>query len=632
MAYSRPDVYIEEILNAEPVNAGVSTAVPAFLGVTESGPANTPILINSIEEFKRVFGKALLTEPLFYSVRSFFQNGGSSCYVVRLVSQSATTGVSPSATPRSVSINSSASTPTPLMKVRAGYRGVFSYGDTLNDLAVSISLSSRFVSKYVAGSSNDLAADAVSGDLLIKLKSITGIVAGATLKITTDVGGAATATFVKVASTESIIESGALTHIVNLSSALSAALTASDSKVEVMEYDLTVYKASEPVESWRYLSMDPDADLYIETVINDSETGSRFITVEDLLPTSAMSLKVVSSTDLSAASLSLSLGGGNEVLGLVVSDIVGSESNPIGLQSLAARENINLLCVPPSLESGVITSAMLPQIHAAMLDFCGSRMNMFAILDTPAGLLPTASGGGSVGQFRTDTLGADSFWGALYFPHIVVQKEGNRRSRVTVPPSGAVAGLFARNDAAPLPSGSIASAPAGYGDRGMIKGAIGLESVVGETAHGHLNLLGVNCMRRIITESGLPEFNLLGARTLSSTSDFRYVNVRRMLTFIEQSSKRIARPYLFAANGPQTWDSLNSQLKNFLSSLFRAGQLAGNSEAQAFFVKIDASNNTPEKMRDGIMSVDVGVALLRPAEFIVFTFQQSASNGFNVQE
>ena len=631
MAYSRPDVYIEEILNAEPVNAGVSTAVPAFLGIAESGPANTPILINGVEEFKRVFGGPLSTEPLFYSVRSFFQNGGSSCYVVRLISQAAVESI---ASPRNATLSNDQVSDTDLVKVRAGYRGVFAYGDSLDDISVKVSLSTRFVSKYVQGSSDDLTANAASGDLQIKLKSITGITAGATLKITQSATApsASDIVVVKVASTESALVGGVLQHIVTLSSPLSAPLTAADSKVQVLEYDLTVIKDNAEVESWKYLSLDPDADLYIETVINDSEVGSRFIAVEDLKPSAVLSLKVISSANLAASSIALDEGGGNEVLGLALSDIIGSESEPSGLQSLAARDNINLLCVPPSLAGGAITESMVPKIHAAMLEFCGSRMNMFAILDTPAGLTASASGSGSVGAFRTDTLGADSFWGALYFPHIVVLKEGNTRARLSVPPSGAVAGLFARNDGRPAPAGSIASAPAGYGDRGALKGVVGLEVQVGETAHGDLNVLGVNCMRRIITEAGLPEFNLLGARTLSSRTDFRYVNVRRMLTFIEQSSKRIARPYLFATNGPQTWALLQTQISNFLGSLFRAGQLAGNSEAQAFFVKIDASNNTPEKVREGIMSVDVGVALLRPAEFIVFTFQQSASNGFNVQE
>lgn len=631
MAYSRPDVYIEEILNAEPVNAGVSTAVPAFLGIAESGPANTPILINGVEEFKRVFGGPLSTEPLFYSVRSFFQNGGSSCYVVRLISQAAVESI---ASPRNTTLSNDQVSDTDLVKVRAGYRGVFAYGDSLDDISVKVSLSTRFASKYVQGSSDDLTANAASGDLQIKLKSITGITAGATLKITQSATSpsASDIVVVKVASTESALVGGVLQHIVTLSSPLSAPLTAADSKVQVLEYDLTVIKDNAEVESWKYLSLDPDADLYIETVINDSEVGSRFIAVEDLKPSAVLSLKVISDANLSASSIALDEGGGNEVLGLALSDIIGSESEPSGLQSLAARDNINLLCVPPSLAGGAITESMVPKIHAAMLEFCGSRMNMFAILDTPAGLTASASGSGSVGAFRTDTLGADSFWGALYFPHIVVLKEGNTRARLSVPPSGAVAGLFARNDGRPAPAGSIASAPAGYGDRGALKGVVGLEVQVGETAHGDLNVLGVNCMRRIITEAGLPEFNLLGARTLSSRTDFRYVNVRRMLTFIEQSSKRIARPYLFATNGPQTWALLQTQISNFLGSLFRAGQLAGNSEAQAFFVKIDASNNTPEKVREGIMSVDVGVALLRPAEFIVFTFQQSASNGFNVQE
>jgi hypothetical protein len=188
-------------------------------------------------------------------------------------------------------------------------------------------------------------------------------------------------------------------------------------------------------------------------------------------------------------------------------------------------------------------------------------------------------------------------------------------------------------DAVAPPQGSVSTAPAGYGESGLVKGIKGIEVNVADADHGALNLLGINVLRKVNnTGAGLPGVIILGARTLSSTSDFRYVNVRRMMTFVEQTVKAAARPYLFKNNGPDTWGRLTNDINSILGGFFAAGQLAGNSEAESFFVKIDATNNSPEDLRNGILNAEIGLALLRPAEFIIFRFSQSAGSGATVQE
>ena len=624
MAYSRPDIYIEEILSSDQASQGVSTSVAAFYGFTARGPAFTPILVRGVDEFRRVFGGEYNSEALFYSVRSFFENGGSACYVVRMKTALST------ATARNITLDNDAGSPAGLLKFTAGFRGLDCVGDDYASVGVKASLSTRFVSSWVSGSVSDLTDDAAIGDTALRLQSINGITPNSVIKVLEDVGGTPVSHFAVVKSTESFLESGSIVHQVNLTSALTAAIASADAKVTVLEYDLSVEDGSEVVESWSNLSLNPDADNYIETIINDSQTGSRFVNVEDLIGGSVFSSKVIGSA-LGASQL-LSAGGGDETVSPAIADFVGDSNARTGFYAISGLDSVNLLCVPPSFSGGRIGSSLIPSIHNAMLAFCAERMNLFAILDTPAELTASESGANSVGDFRKGTLGVDSYWGALYYPHIKVPRDGVNGT-LTLAPSGAVAGIYARMDAVAPPQGSVSTAPAGYGESGLVKGIKGIEVNVADADHGALNLLGINVLRKVNnTGAGLPGVIILGARTLSSTSDFRYVNVRRMMTFVEQTVKSTARPYLFKNNGPDTWGRLTNDINSILGGFFAAGQLAGNSEAESFFVKIDATNNSPEDLRNGILNAEIGLALLRPAEFIIFRFSQSAGSGATVQE
>lgn len=625
MAYSRPDIYIEEILSSDQASQGVSTSVAAFYGFTERGPTFTPVLIRSVDEFRRTFGGEYNSEALFYSVRSFFENGGSNCYVVRMKTALST------ATARSVSLDNNETVPQTLLKFTAGFRGSECLGDSYSTVQVNASLSGRFVSSWVLSTSSDMTADAALGDEKILLQSINGITPNAVLMIEEGASsGTATKHYAVVKSTESYLSGSSIVHAVNLTSGLTSAITSTDVKVTVLEYDITVQDKGETVESWRYLSFNQDADNYIETIINDSQTGSRFVKVEDLLAsTPSYAVKVLAS---SSAYSSLSTGGGDETVSPSVSDFIGSSDDRTGFYAISGLDSVNLLCVPPSFANGRIGSSLIPSLHNAMLAFCAERMNLFAILDTPADLLPISTGVNSVGDWRKASLGVDSYWGALYYPHIKVPRDGVNGT-LTLAPSGAVAGIYARMDAVAPPQGSVSTAPAGYGESGIVKGIKGIEVNVDDAVHGDLNLLGINVLRKVNnTGNGLPGVIVLGARTLSSTSDFRYVNVRRMMTYVEQSVKTISKPYLFKNNGPETWSRLTNEISSLLNNFFLAGQLAGNTSNESFFVKIDSTNNSAEDLRNGILNAEIGLALLRPAEFIIFRFSQSAGSGATVQE
>ena len=625
MAYSRPDIYIEEVSTPDTTGTGVTTSIPAFLGATERGPSDKPTLITSMQDFKRVFGGVVANEPLFYSVRSFFQNGGASCYVVRIYS-AASNPIAANET-----INNTAA--TGLLKFSFGYRGDEVYGTAGVGYKVKLRLSSNFNSAYVQATTYDVKADATTGDLTLQVSSVNGIKAGSVINVVDTVAGAATDNHLIVKSVSSVVESGVLKHYVELTSALAADIDAIDSQIHVLEYSLKVLDQSGvEVESWTGLNLNPDSDEYIETIVNDSEVGSRYVIVEDLIPAGAMSAKEIAAAVLSASYDMLDNDGGSELTNFAIGDLIGTSINKRGIQSLNGKTTISLLCVPPSLAAGgILTTALMPQVHAEMLSFCGARMNMFAVLDAPIGRNADATDAAGIGAYRTSSLGVDSHWGALYYPHLVVRKESSKQT-IQIPPSGAVAGVYARVDSISPPSGGISTSPAGQGEFGLIKEVVGLERNPTDAEHGALNVLGVNCLRNVNRANGsLPGTLVLGARTLSSTTDFRYINVRRMMTFIEQNVKQIARPSLFRNNGSRLWASLTTDIESFLSGLFANGELAGNTEKESFFVKIDKTNNPNENIQQGILIAEIGVAILRPAEFMVFRFSQSQT-GTTIEE
>lgn len=614
MAYTRPDVYIEEILTPELAPQGVSTSIASFVGATLRGPSDKAIFVDSFDAFKRIFGDtAVADEPIFYSVRSFFENGGAGCYIVRAVSASQVGGANPIASPANTTINNEAS--AGFLKFSAGYRGSDSFGASGKDISVKVS---------EIGVETTTSATFAQGDTSLKVVSASGISEGDIVVVAGTVNALANTEYLKVSSIESdVTAGGTITRTLNFTSAVdfggNHTLPAGGS-VKVMAYDLEVLVDAEQVEAYDRLSVDPESDLYFETILNDEQVGSEYIKVEDLKASSSIlsNNKEIASGSLDSA-IALSTDGQDELTNFAIGTDLQN-----ALDTLDAKDAVNLLCVPTSLDSttGIFPASKSQQVHILMLNYVKNRMDMFAILDAPSGKTAGASGSGSIGDFVKNDLGLDSYWGAMYYPHIKVPQTLGKSKTITIPPSGAIAGLYSRVDAIGAPTGGVSSAPAGFGDFGRIESISGLEVEVSEAQHGALNAMGVNCLRIVDRGRDGVSVNVLGARTLSSGLDFRYINVRRMMNFIEKRVKGIGEASLFRNNGPVLWASLTSQIESFLTKRFEAGELAGNTLDQAFYVKIDSTNNTADNIKQGILVGEIGVALLRPAEFIVFKFSQ----------
>ncbi len=210
-------------------------------------------------------------------------------------------------------------------------------------------------------------------------------------------------------------------------------------------------------------------------------------------------------------------------------------------------------------------------------------------------------------------------YGAFYFPWIEVadplQPAG---TRISVPPSGHLAGIYARSDA----QRGVHKAPANE----VILGALGVHYRVSKILQGSLNPQGVNCIRPF---DGTVK--VWGARSLASDPagdpEWQYVNVRRLFNFLRESIDQGTQWVVFEPNSPELWAKIRRNITAFLTTVWASGALFGNTAAEAFFVRCDETTNPPEVRELGQVVTEIGVAVVKPAEFVVFRISQWAGPG-----
>jgi phage tail sheath protein FI len=213
-----------------------------------------------------------------------------------------------------------------------------------------------------------------------------------------------------------------------------------------------------------------------------------------------------------------------------------------------------------------------------------------------------------------NTAGYDSKFAALYYPWIEVMDPLTNKPMM-VPPSGHVAGLWCRTDA----TRGVHKAPANE----IVMGANGLGFQVTHAEQGGLNKVGINCIRAFPGRG----IRVWGARTMSSDPEWRYINVRRLFNFVERSIEQGTQWVVFEPNDPQLWARIRRDVGAFLTSLWREGMLFGANPTEAFFVKCDEELNPSVERDNGRLLIDVGLAPVKPAEFVIFRLSQYAGGG-----
>jgi hypothetical protein len=319
---------------------------------------------------------------------------------------------------------------------------------------------------------------------------------------------------------------------------------------------------------------------------------------------------VIGSGIIPAVIASVQLTGGNDGLtGLNSTDFLGDESSQTGLHAFDVIDDINIVAMPD--RAGDRTAII------GGLNYCQNRKDCFFIADPPKGCDPMTVDGfkkGTIAPYIGNAF--NNSYGALYYPWVIINDPRTGRTR-DMPPSGAVAGTYAHTDTVR----GVHKAPAGIIE-GYLDSVSGIERIITKSEHDGLNPGGINVIRSFPT-SGIC---IWGARTLSADPEWRYLNIRRLFLFLEESIDKGSQWVVFEPNSPALWGSVKRNLTAFLLRVWRDGALFGSTPEEAFFVKVDAENNPEEVRNAGQLIIDVGVAPVRPAEFVIIRITQKTQS------
>lgn len=586
--YLRPDVYVEEVVGAVQPIEGVGTTTAGFVVVSEMGPIDEATLVTSMAQYERIFGGAYAPSGFgrcygYHAVRGFFENGGKRAYIVRVQHRSSGAITAVKATK---ALNDTQGSPVLSLTVDAKTHGLWG-----NNLAVGI--------KHNPKCSTTLAVSALSTDTVLKLTSGFGLVPGSEIKIE---GSTGTKRYAKVVS----IAPGNPT-LVTIEAQVGNAF-ASGSTVVSEEFDVYVYRANVLKEKFTqvtnvssYLGV-PNAN-FVEGVINDTSFGSALITVTANASNTSTYLRHPAQTLDGSGNVSPSAlaSGSDGLTSFADTDVVGSSSIPSGLQALMSIDNLSMVACPGWSSATVVDG---------LRTFVETKRYSFANVAASSGL--TIS---TVQTYRGSTPGLDSGRVALYWPWVKVSDPigSGRQPMVLVPAEGHVMGVDARTDI----NRGVFKAGAGSVDA-QLRGVFDTEVQIDKGMEDILNPLSINS---IVKRQNRGIF-INGGRTCATLPEQRYKSVMRTLIFLEQSLDNSLSWADWEPNNPALWERLRINITAFFKARWDEGYLMGSSMKEAFYVKVDASNNPPSAQNEGKVYVDIGVAIVKPAEFVIIRVSQ----------
>jgi uncharacterized protein len=372
-------------------------------------------------------------------------------------------------------------------------------------------------------------------------------------------------------------------------------------------FDLTIYQKTdnpnEPcwkIEEFSNVSLNPLKPRYIEKLL--VEGVSSYLRISGAVPTSTVPLPHTANYQSSNT--------GSDGDELDTNSIKGDPDSKTGMYALKNSDLFNLLCIPSydaaDTRSGIFNDA---------LAFCTQRRAIF-LVDPPAG----TNKWGSISAVPRDINGyvEHSPNGAIFFPRIMAPDPLEANTLRQFDPCGAVAGVIARTDA----QRGVWKAPAGV--EASLVGVPDLAVRMTDAENGDLNPRGINCLR-ILPDAGRVVWGsrtLRGADTLAD--QWKYLPVRRMALFIEETLFRGTQWAVFEPNDEKLWSQIRLNVGSFMFSLFIKGAFQGNNPKNAYLVKCDSETTTQNDIRQGVVNIIVGFAPLKPAEFVIIKIQQLA--------
>jgi phage tail sheath protein FI len=604
---SYPGVYIEEISSGVRTITGVATSITAFVGRTRRGPVNDPITINGFADFERIFGGLWELSPLSFAVRDFYLNGGSQAVIVRLYGP-----FFPASSDEDEAL--------------AAAQGV---ADAANTAALVVGATAQDVADAARAESDTVAlalpppsAAATAADAVADAADAAAAVLGATPATVNAVTADA------VAPAAPITRARLSVDTLDLAAAYPGAW--GNGLRARVDHDVTGTGATDlfnlsvrdadtlNVETFRNVSVLPNHKRNVARVL---EGESKLVRTLGTLPgarpapNAPSPIGVVPSggDPFSTANSSGVTGQASDGNDLVGADYTGSEAGKTGMFALEKTDLFNILCVPPYSFAQDVEGAT----WAAAASYCERRRAML-VVDSPGAWVDKDAAKGDGSTTGIAGLGTTTKNGAVFFPRLRQPNPLHDNQLETFAPCGAVAGVFARTDT----QRGVWKAPAGL-DATLV-GVPQLSVSLTDAENGELNPLGINCLRTMVAAGRV----VWGARTLQgddrNASEWKYIPVRRLALFLEESLFRGTKWVVFEPNDEPLWAQIRLNLGAFMHNLFRQGAFQGMTPKDAYFVKCDKETTTQNDINLGIVNIVVGFAPLKPAEFVVIKIQQMA--------
>ncbi len=640
-----PGVYVQEVSSGVRPIAAASTSIAAFIGIAEKGPIGTAVKVFNFTEYQNQFGDFLNGSYLSHAVYQCFNNGGAQCYIVRVTGENTLTA--------NIDLNDRGATAQPSLTISAVSPG--DWGNTLavvitdgtNDLGNEFNLlvyrqdeltplesyenlsmipsASNFVESVTAGSAyirvtvnqgNTNAAAGTSrgqaapgslggiertrlrlningdGYQEVNLQDGVGTETGQAADLNTPANIATAMTYV-VSRLDKIRESTDQNAFTNFNCQVDSGVLLLTSGVASISSSVNVAPASNDSQNATGL-------LNLGPLEGGIETLGAAVIRPSNNPAGSPPDNYYFVGDHDAASTPQ-----------VASVQAGSDGDPItndqpyidALNALDAIEDVSLIAVPGIGSSAVVGSGM---------NYCANRSlsDCFFIGDM-------AREDDTLEEAKTfrDAISTKNSYGAVYLPWVqILDPTGQSPEPILVPPSGFVAGLYAKTDA----QRGVWKAAAGTNV--SLGGSVGLAVNFTDPQQGNLNPINVNVIRQFAA-AGIV---LWGARTITADPEWTYIPVRRMGIFLRVSIYRGIQWAVFEPNDEGLWSQLRLNIGSFMLNLFRQEAFQGSTPSKAFFVKCDSETTTQADIDLGIVNVLVGFAPLKPAEFVVVKISQLA--------
>lgn len=571
--YLSPGVYVEEFESGGKPMEGVSTSTAGFIGLAERGPVEgVPQLVTNFSDFKRTYG-GYLSESEFgeyrflaYAVEHFFINGGSRCFVARVAPGDAkcAQGYVPAQEGM-------------VLKFAAKNPGI--WGDNIRVVILPASKAKTQILEIL---------DTPTGKKYL-VKNGAGFNAGDVVAYTDK----KQTIYNKVLKSQDNL----LEFAEDFDESVVDKNLLPIKTISTCEFSLEV-KYDDQVELYENLSFNVEAANFVTKRTAKSE----LVSVEcGALPQDSTPPFAALCTEEDQAQVTVTLvGGGNgSVAGLSAADFIGVDNGAgkrTGIQAFLDNDVVSLMAVP-----GVVD----PNVQLMLVAHCENLGSRFAVLDVPREAR-------KVQDILNHREIFDSNYAALYHPWLEIFDPLDKKN-IAIPPSGSILGIYARSDN----TRGVHKAPANE----VVRACVGLDCQFNKGEQDILNPKGVNLIRAFPGQG----IRVWGARTASSNASWKYINVRRLFIFIEESIKANTNWAVFEPNDEQLWVRVKRTIDVFLTGLWRGGSLAGSSTSEAFFVDIGRSTMSQDDIDNGRLICVIGVAPVKPAEFVIFRITQKTS-------